>query len=219
MTFLRLMALSAALHGYVAWRLLPALGPWPSWSGAGLLLLVSALAIPLGLMARRVARPPLADGLTWVGMTLMGAFSSLWVLTLLRDVLWGTWWLLSASGLALPPANQWVQRSGQAVLLAALAMTLWGFVNARRTPPVRRVQVPVVGLPPALHGFTVVQITDLHVGPTIQRRYVQRLVRRVNALGPTWWPSRVTWWTAAWPSWQCMWRRWRSCSRAMALFL
>jgi hypothetical protein len=43
--------------------------------------------------------------------------------------------------------------------------------------------VPIAGLPAALHGFTIAQITDLHVGATIKRNYVDRVVDAVNALG------------------------------------
>ena len=34
----------------------------------------------------------------------------------------------------------------------------------------------------ALHGFTIAQISDLHVGPTIKRAYVEAVVDAVNAL-------------------------------------
>ncbi|MEP6964892.1 MAG: metallophosphoesterase, partial [Polaromonas sp.] len=50
------------------------------------------------------------------------------------------------------------------------------------TAAVVRVDVPIRGLPPAWHGFTVVQISDIHVGPTIRRPYLRRIVDRVNAL-------------------------------------
>jgi predicted MPP superfamily phosphohydrolase len=44
------------------------------------------------------------------------------------------------------------------------------------------VEVPIANLPQALQGFTVVQLSDVHIGPTIQRRFVEAIVRRVNAL-------------------------------------
>jgi predicted MPP superfamily phosphohydrolase len=66
--------------------------------------------------------------------------------------------------------------------LAAL-LTLIGLVNARRRARVRTVDIPIADLPPALHGFTIVQITDVHVGPTIKRGYVESIVDSVNALG------------------------------------
>jgi hypothetical protein len=73
--------------------------------------------------------------------------------------------------------------SALAVLLAATLVTALGFLNARRTAAVVPVEVPVAGLPPALHGFTVAQISDVHVGPTIRHGYLQRIVDAVNRLG------------------------------------
>jgi hypothetical protein len=46
------------------------------------------------------------------------------------------------------------------------------------------VDVPLAGLAPALEGFRIVQITDIHVGPTIKQEYLQAIVDRVNALQP-----------------------------------
>ena len=53
--------------------------------------------------------------------------------------------------------------SALAVPLLALAATALGFWNARRTAAVKHVDVPIANLPAALHGFTVAQITDVHV--------------------------------------------------------
>ena len=168
------------LHAYIGWRLIPALGFAPPLQWAlGALLLASWLLMPMALVARRIRRQPLSDRLAWAGVLLMGLFSSLFVLTLLRDLLslpvWiaSHWlkvpfWLAPASALAVP-------------LLAAL-LTLWGYVNARRTARVVRVDVPIAGLPQALQGFSIAQISDLHVGPTIKRGYLQAIVSRVNAL-------------------------------------
>ena len=69
------------------------------------------------------------------------------------------------------------------VPILGVAVTAWGFWNARRTARVVNVEVPIAGLPAALHGFTVAQISDVHVGPTIKQAYLARIVARVNALG------------------------------------
>lgn len=72
-----------------------------------------------------------------------------------------------------------------AVPALALLVTLVGYVNARRIPRgVTHVTVPIAGLPEPLHGFTIAQITDLHVGPTIKQAYVAGVVDRLNALHP-----------------------------------
>lgn len=47
---------------------------------------------------------------------------------------------------------------------------------------VKNIEVRLARLPEALAGTTIVQITDLHVGSTIQREYVERVVEAANAL-------------------------------------
>lgn len=172
---------SALLHLYVGWRLLPALGP----VAQGLLLLVlvaSTVLVPLGLLARRHVRGPAADRLALVGLLFMGLFSSLFVLTVLRDVLLLLAVVVFAWRPAALPVAALRDGSALAVPLLALAATALGFWNARRTAAVKHVDVPIANLPAALHGFTVAQITDVHVGPTIKRGYLQAIVTRVNAL-------------------------------------
>ena len=183
MNFLTLATLSAVLHGYVALRLIPDLAPFAlaQFSLAGVLLL-SALLIPMGLIARRIANAPLANGLGWAGLLCMGLFSTLMVLTLLRDAALGVVWtvdFLLSGGLELA---SWRTLSAQAVPLLGGLSALLGLLSARRTAPVVRVDVPIAGLPPAWHGFTVAQISDIHVGPTIRQHYVRRIVERVNTL-------------------------------------
>ncbi len=186
-----LLLISLLLHAWVGWRVVPALADVAAFPLGGALfaalLVASALLMPLGLAARRVSRGRAAEVLTWLGLLVMGLFSSLIVLTFLRDVLLVL--ALGASGLAalagvelgvLAPLQLW---SAVAVPLLGLLATVLGFWNARRTARVVRVDVPIAGLPAALHGFTVAQISDVHVGPTIRHRYLTRIVARVNALG------------------------------------
>ncbi len=186
MTFYPLVFIVAALHAFVGWRLVPELAaPWGWVLGVGLVL--SAVLMPLGLLASRLAgrflRQPWADRLSWVGLLLMGLFSSLLVLTVLRDVLLLLAWGVDAFGLVGLPLASIRSLTRQATPVLALLITLLGFMNARRTATVVRVDVPMAGLPAALHGFTLAQISDIHVGPTIKRAYLQRIVAKVNALG------------------------------------
>jgi predicted MPP superfamily phosphohydrolase len=72
--------------------------------------------------------------------------------------------------------------SALAVPALALLLTALGYLNARRRARVRTVEVPIEGLPEALRGFSIAQITDIHVGATIKRDYVERIVSAVNEL-------------------------------------
>ena len=46
----------------------------------------------------------------------------------------------------------------------------------------KRIDIAIDELPEELDGYRIVQWSDVHVGPTIQRRFVQTLVYRTNAL-------------------------------------
>jgi predicted MPP superfamily phosphohydrolase len=59
-----------------------------------------------------------------------------------------------------------------------------GVLTARRGPHVRRVDIRVDGLAPDLDGLRIAQISDLHVGPTIGRPFVEAIVEAVNRLQP-----------------------------------
>lgn len=178
-SFLIPLILLSLLHLYVGLRLIPNAQAGLSGSAAGiLLLLASVLLVPVGLLAPSLKRGRWAGLLAWAGLLSMGYFSSLLVLTLLRDA---GLLLLALLAAGTPDITR---DSAVAVPLAALAVTLVGFVNARRVARVKRVDVPIEGLPEALHGYSIAQISDVHVGPTIKRPYLNAIVNRVNALKP-----------------------------------
>jgi len=172
---LMLFVMTALLHGYIGARLLPDI---PSGgTSLAVFLVLSACLAPAGLLARAIRFPLLSRLVSWLGLTLLGAFSSLLCLTLLRDVVL---LVCRLAGIALSP----FVTSGSAMAVIALAglTTLAGFVNARRLARTVEVMVEIEGLPPALAGFSIAQISDIHVGPTVRRSYLQRIVDRVNAL-------------------------------------
>jgi len=175
--------LVALLHSYIGVRLLPDLPGGATVTVVAIVALVaSALLIPFGMLARFViVRQPLSDRVSWAGLLAMGYFSSLLVLTALRDVvlllahLIG--WFSNAGSLALL-----LMPSAVAVPTLAALVTLIGFFNARCTPRILDVEVPIRNLPTPLVDFTIVQLSDIHVSSTIKRAYVQAIVDRVNSL-------------------------------------
>lgn len=172
------------LHGYIGLRLLPALEPGPLGLGIGIaLLLASCLLVPAPLLIRLAALPPrVGDALAWVGYLAMGVFSSLLVLCLLRDLVLlplTAWEFLQPGALGLEHLSR---LSARAVIALTLTISLIGLINARRLARVVDVDLPIAGLPAALAGFRIVQLSDIHVGPTIKRGYLDAIVRRVNTL-------------------------------------
>ena len=176
---LRIVLVLAALHAYIGWRLLPALAPGAAgWSAGVAWLALSTLLMPMSIFSGMLTPDrKLADRLSGIGSLAMGLFSSMLVLTLLRDAALA---LLPAAALAAMPAAP--AASAALVTGAALLATLVGLFNARRVARVVEVDVAIDGLAPALDGFCIVQLSDIHVGPTIKADYVAAIVARVNTL-------------------------------------
>jgi uncharacterized protein len=74
-------------------------------------------------------------------------------------------------------------RAGAGVALAATGgLAGYGMWRAFHAPVVNEITVKLPGLPRALDGLTIVHLSDIHIGPLIQRRFMDELVARTNAL-------------------------------------
>lgn len=172
---LAVLVVFAPIQIYIGWRLIPDLPINTAFQilGAGIIA-VSAVLIPFGTLASVFVKSQvLADRLVWVGSLTLGWFSSLLIFTLLRDIT-----------LIFTDGQNWVTESAVLALALSVVVTSIGFLNARRIAKVVNIDIPLDRLPPALDGFTIAQITDIHVGPTIKGTYVQGVVNKVNALNP-----------------------------------
>lgn len=177
-SFLVVLALMVLLLVYIGMRLLPDLGLGLAGNLAAVVLLcLLGVLVPVGLMSASLRRRRWSDAVAWTGLLSMGLFSSLLVITVLRDLVLLA--LMAFGALTLSMA----QLSALAAPLTALAVTVIGYVNARRVARIVKVDVPIRDLPSELHGYTIAQISDVHVGPTIKRAYLSAIVDKVNALG------------------------------------
>jgi hypothetical protein len=75
----------------------------------------------------------------------------------------------------------WVRTT---VLALSAAGGLWSLYNAARMPALRDVEVVLPNLPRELDGFTLVQLSDLHLGVTVPLGKFARIVAQVSALKP-----------------------------------
>src|ERR1700692_3165666 len=177
--FLNPLWMLLSLPGYVGWRLLSALSIGPIGVCAGIALLMACcVVIPLSVRSQSIRNPAVKDLLAWIGVLSMGFFSSLFVFTLLRDlILLGAHLLLSAHHAAslVAPSALWT-------LALTVFVTAAGLGVARRRPRIVDVDIPVTDLPEGLHGFSIAQISDVHVGTTIKRGFVESIVTLVNGL-------------------------------------
>jgi hypothetical protein len=171
-------ALLAVAYAYPAARI--ASGPWERAALAIPFLLIWLVPALYWTRERDGEESWLDQAAHQASYLSMAWVSFLLVLTLARDVA-----LLATSALPLERVHEVVVQAGvPAVLVASLVAVAIGAAVALRGPGVEEVEVRVPGLHPDLEGFRIVQISDLHVGRSIRRSYVERVVGRSRSLAP-----------------------------------
>lgn len=161
----------ALLHLYVWSRLVwgAALLPLPTTLLS--LLFVGGFTTVAVAFGSRVSGRPVPPALAAVGFTWLGVVFLGFGVSLLSEPL--RW--------ALPDVAQASVSVGSG--LGVVLVALYGLVQAR-SPSTPAVRAPVRGLSPALTGFRIVQLSDVHIGPTVSRGFVARMVAQANAQDP-----------------------------------
>ncbi|NKB67187.1 MAG: metallophosphoesterase [Candidatus Latescibacteria bacterium] len=194
MFYLNALILLGLVYGYTGWRLIDAspLGPpWPAVAWAAVLGCMLLVPGYMFFIRPRLARSGRGDWLAWIVYLTMGLFALTFGLTLIRDLAWALLWglesLLALSGRPplLDAAGRDLLWRSSATAVGVLSILGWLYgLYAARTPRVTRIDIPLDDLPADLEGFRIVQLTDLHVGPTIKRPFVQKVVDQVQTLAP-----------------------------------
>ncbi|WP_372241137.1 metallophosphoesterase, partial [Corallococcus terminator] len=176
------LALPTALHVYIGLRLFSSPG-WPApWAAVGWGLLgLCYLVLLAGFRVSRREQPTgLSRAIQWGAYVWLGAFGIFLTAVLASDVVAG---VLSLSG-AVTDMHALAQGRAAAVLGTVVPAVAFAFVTARGRAKVERTTVPLKDLGPGLDGLRVVQLSDVHVGPTLDGVWLQRVVDQVNALQP-----------------------------------
>lgn len=159
------------VHAVIGWRLVGA----PAVDGGLRFAFLGALSalyvtVPLAIGSRVLPWVPAwvrSVGFAWIGVLFYW-----FALSLLAEPLYRV-------GVAIRPDWPWAYALAAGVVVTG---TLFSFaaVKGAGRPAMVRVEVPIVGLDPALDGFRIAQLSDVHVGPTVDRAFVQDCVDRVN---------------------------------------
>lgn len=190
MKFLIFASVMATLSFYVFSRLVSH-SPRPDLS-VGWVILATVITVALQLTAFKTMfltpaayetvpwKATVVMAGSWAVYTLIGAFYSMILYTVLTDIASIAYGYLSPS---TPAAviNKW---TFIAVLGLTAASTAVGVLQAFAPPVIVRADVPIKNLPADLDGFTIAQISDLHVGPLIHKPFVERVAEATNKLSP-----------------------------------
>ena len=84
-----------------------------------------------------------------------------------------------------PERRQFVSRAIAAgSVVAGSGLASFGYYRAFAEPMITEVQVVLPRLPKALDGFTIVQLSDIHIGRVLREKFLDQLVERANSLKP-----------------------------------
>jgi predicted MPP superfamily phosphohydrolase len=72
---------------------------------------------------------------------------------------------------------------GMAIIIFGSAVSIYGISNAFR-PIIRHATVAIQGLPEQWKGKTIVQLSDIHLGPVYRADFLRGVVDQVNGLHP-----------------------------------
>jgi predicted MPP superfamily phosphohydrolase len=178
-------AVSWLMHRYV-WARLVRDAAWPQPWGWVLTVVVFGLAglVPLTFIAMRWLPRVVNAPLAWVVYTWLGFALYLFLLAALADA--GRVVAAIVGGLPQQPERRLLlaRAIAGAVGAASGLIGLGGVVNVARGFDIRRVTIPLARLPQSASGYSIVQLTDMHVGPTLGRHFVEHAVREANKLAP-----------------------------------
>ncbi|HEY4242522.1 MAG TPA: metallophosphoesterase [Kofleriaceae bacterium] len=181
---------SLGIHGYLWFRLVRGTHLPRRWRRAATVLLVLLfVSIPITTTSRLWA-PGLSSTLGWISLPWLALAGLTFIaLVAMSIIAFGVRLGVRVARRGQPPPSPerrvFLARvtGGAALAVGATAVGV-GVAEARGEHEVVDVEVVLPRLPKALDGFTIVQLTDLHTGMTIDRAFVQRVVDRANALAP-----------------------------------
>lgn len=172
------------VHLYVWFRVIRNAALPPPWSRAATVALVTlCAAIPLMFLIRDSWPRTVVTPLSWIVYSWMGILFYLFVFSLMTDLARLTSHL---TGLMPqdPDRRHFLGRLfAGGIATAALATGVGGILHARGFR-IKTVEVTLDKLPRAASGYVIAQLTDIHIGPIINRSYIEDIVRETNALNP-----------------------------------
>lgn len=171
-------------HLYLARRLVlqPEL---PLWLGRAFLAAIigGACLLVAQPLSERLGPRWLNRWIAWPASLWMGFGFYLIMATFASDLL-GALMGAAASGSSLAANVAAARVQAASVMIVALFVGTIGLRAALRPPALRRVEISMPHWPAGLDGYRIVQLSDIHIGPVLDRNFAAALVARCNALEP-----------------------------------
>lgn len=157
---------------------------WVKFFDINNLSLKKAMAISLGILSISFIITTLLtywnDNFVFDKLYLVASawLGTMWYLFLATGVMWAVYGVFQ---LAKVTAHQKI--SYVVLIVIAVAYSIYGLWNAQN-PIVKSIKVSIPNLPAAWHGRTVVQISDIHLGPINGVPFFQRVINKIKSINP-----------------------------------
>ena len=195
MFFIVFITLLGIMHGYVGWKIFSGLNLNSSFAMIGIILLAILTLLPvLPILFRYNGyESSLLDKLSLIGYTSLGFFTLSFVAFLSKDLLFKVWGFISSffsadvkQQITLDvDKREFLEKSLSIGILSLIGpTTAYGFYSARKGPTIINQDIYLKNLPDSFENFTIAQISDLHVGPTIKKPYVEKVVNQISTINP-----------------------------------
>ncbi len=150
------------------------------------LLLTAYFVLLASFMGTRICLRDAAHWAGWPGYMVLGFVSVLFVCACVaypaRLLVQGGFQL---AGITIDPNQELIfaRVLGSAAVIGAGVLAVIGVRTAVAEPSVSEIEIPLTRLPRELDGYTIVHISDVHLGRTVGRAFAERTVRIANSLG------------------------------------
>ena len=183
------------IHGVVGIRIIPFLNlsyPIKVITWASIAILATLPIIPIILRSKGF-EDEVVDLFSWAGYISLGFFVLTFLAVITKDIIYIIIGLLSKAAATINHSPEPIDLDRRdfidkilsiSILTTTGLSTINGLYNARKGSTIMKSTVPIKGLDAELNGLTIAQISDLHVGPTIKKGYVEEVVEKVNRLNP-----------------------------------
>ena len=193
--FIFAIMILSIIHGTVGLRIIPYLNlnyniKIVTWCCIALL---AALPIIPIILRSKGFENEVVDWFSWAGYLSLGFFVLTFLAVVTKDLIYLAIGLLTKITAAIgspsaptdPGRRDFIQKIlSISIVTTTSVSTLAGLYAARKGATIMKTTVPIKGLDKDLSGITIAQVSDLHVGPTIKKGYVEEVVEQVNRLNP-----------------------------------
>ncbi len=191
MFFIIALGMLWLIHGYVAWRIIPTLGISSSQTNLAYTTVFILSLLPIIPIALRMSgnESKLIDRLSFLGYTSLGFFTLSFFIFVAKDLVLQLIalfsYLINEDNPFDNSKRDFIKKSVSIAMISLAGTgTGFGFYSSRKGPTIMDQDIFLESLPAGFENFTIAQISDLHVGPTIKRPYVENVLKKISHLNP-----------------------------------